>query len=187
MVNQHLRPIRYFSGVPSPVKHPDHVDMVIFRENSEDIYAGVEFLAGSEESDKLVSFLKSDFGIEKIRFTKNVGYSDHTKVSDTKLIASKIALALGASCIERHYTVLEKSKTKDGPISIDSKELKELSDFSKLSRKEMIDSIKNEYPEWEKTLGQLKRDLSHEEILNRDYYRGRFASTLNGKIKYNWE
>ena len=68
-----LRPIRYFSGVPSPVKHPDHVDMVIFRENSEDIYAGVEFLAGSEESDKLVSFLKSDFGIEKIRFTKNVG------------------------------------------------------------------------------------------------------------------
>ena len=50
-----LRPIRYFSGVPSPVKHPDHVDMVIFRENSEDIYAGVEFLAGSDESDKLVS------------------------------------------------------------------------------------------------------------------------------------
>ena len=68
-----LRPIRHFSGVPSPVKHPDHVDMVIFRENSEDIYAGVEFLAGSEESDKLVSILKSEFGIEKIRFPQNVG------------------------------------------------------------------------------------------------------------------
>ena len=68
-----LRPIRYFSGVPSPVKHPDHVDMVIFRENSEDIYAGVEFLAGSDESDKLVSILKSEFGIEKIRFPYNVG------------------------------------------------------------------------------------------------------------------
>jgi isocitrate dehydrogenase len=68
-----LRPIRYFSGVPSPVKHPDHVDMVIFRENSEDIYAGVEFLAGTVESDKLVSILKSEFGIQKIRFTKNVG------------------------------------------------------------------------------------------------------------------
>jgi isocitrate dehydrogenase len=68
-----LRPIRYFSGVPSPVKHPDHVDMVIFRENSEDIYAGVEFLAGSEESDKLVSILKSEFCIEKIRFPQNVG------------------------------------------------------------------------------------------------------------------
>ena len=68
-----LRPIRYFSGVPSPVKHPDHVDMVIFRENSEDIYAGVEFLAGSKESDKLVSILKSEFGIEKIRFPQNVG------------------------------------------------------------------------------------------------------------------
>ncbi|MEK9649856.1 MAG: NADP-dependent isocitrate dehydrogenase [Gammaproteobacteria bacterium] len=68
-----LRPIRYFNGVPSPVKHPDHVDMVIFRENSEDIYAGVEFPAGSDQSDKLVNFLKSEFGIKKIRFTQNVG------------------------------------------------------------------------------------------------------------------
>ncbi len=68
-----LRPIRYFSGVPSPIKNPSHVDMVIFRENSEDIYAGVEFEGGSKESDNLVKVLQNDFGVKQIRFPQNVG------------------------------------------------------------------------------------------------------------------
>ena len=68
-----LRPIRYFSGVPSPVKNPSHVDMVIFRENSEDIYAGVEFEAGSPESDAMVKVLQEQFGVTQIRFPENVG------------------------------------------------------------------------------------------------------------------
>ena len=68
-----LRPIRYFPGVPSPVKSPSHVDMVIFRENSEDIYAGVEFEAGSKESDEMVKILQKQFGVTKIRFPSNVG------------------------------------------------------------------------------------------------------------------
>ena len=68
-----LRPIRYFSGVPSPVKNPSHVDMVIFRENSEDIYAGVEFEGGSEESNRLVKVLQEQFDVNKIRFTEDVG------------------------------------------------------------------------------------------------------------------
>ena len=68
-----LRPIRYFSGVPSPVKNPSHVDMVIFRENSEDIYAGVEFEGGSDESNKLVKILQEQFDVNKIRFTEDVG------------------------------------------------------------------------------------------------------------------
>ena len=68
-----LRPIRYFSGVPSPVKNPSHVDMVIFRENSEDIYAGVEFEGGSDESNKLVKVLQEEFDVNKIRFTEDVG------------------------------------------------------------------------------------------------------------------
>tara|TARA_B100001248_G_scaffold153983_1_gene115855 strand:+ start:1436 stop:2692 length:1257 start_codon:yes stop_codon:yes gene_type:complete len=68
-----LRPIRYFSGVPSPVKNPSHVDMVIFRENSEDIYAGVEFEGGSDESNKLVKVLQEQFDVDKIRFTEDVG------------------------------------------------------------------------------------------------------------------
>ena len=68
-----LRPIRYFDGVPSPVKRPQDVDMVIFRENSEDIYCGVEFEANSNESDKLLKILKKDFDVTKVRFDENVG------------------------------------------------------------------------------------------------------------------
>tara|TARA_B100000963_G_scaffold223675_1_gene195046 strand:+ start:1198 stop:2451 length:1254 start_codon:yes stop_codon:yes gene_type:complete len=68
-----LRPIRYFPGVPSPVKRPQDVDMVIFRENSEDIYCGVEFESGTSESKKMLKTLKDDFGVNKIRFEKDVG------------------------------------------------------------------------------------------------------------------
>ena len=68
-----LRPIRYFDGVPSPVKRPQDVDMVIFRENSEDIYCGVEFEGNSKEAKKLVKTLKNDFEVSKIRFEENVG------------------------------------------------------------------------------------------------------------------
>lgn len=121
------------------------------------------------------------------KFTNNIGYSDHTHVEQTGLIASKIALALGASSIERHFTVLEKDETKDGPVSIKPKQLKELSEFAKLSRYEMISIIKKEYPNWEVTLGNSSRILSTTEILNRDYFRGRFASLVSGKSIYNWE
>jgi isocitrate dehydrogenase len=67
------RPIRYFDGVPSPVKRPQDVDMTIFRENSEDIYCGVEFEANTKESKNLISILKSKFDVTKIRFDDNVG------------------------------------------------------------------------------------------------------------------
>ena len=67
------RPIRYFNGVPSPVKRPQDVDMTIFRENSEDIYCGVEFEANTKESKNLIKILKSKFDVTKIRFDDNVG------------------------------------------------------------------------------------------------------------------
>ena len=67
------RPIRYFNGVPSPVKRPQDVDMTIFRENSEDIYCGVEFEANTKESKNLINILKSKFDVTKIRFEDNVG------------------------------------------------------------------------------------------------------------------
>ena len=121
------------------------------------------------------------------RFTSKVGYSDHTHVERTNLWASKIALALGASVIERHFTVLERDETKDGPVSINPKQLRELADFAALSRHEKMQLIRREYPEWESTLGTPIRPLSHAELLNRDYYRGRFASVLAGNVYYNWE
>ncbi len=70
-----LRPVRYFTGVPSPVKHPEKVDMVIFRENTEDIYAGIEYQQGTPEQQKIVQFLKNEFpkSYAKIRFPDSVG------------------------------------------------------------------------------------------------------------------
>jgi len=67
------RPVRWFEGVPSPVTNPQNVDMVIFRENSEDIYAGVEWQAGSPEAQKVIKFLTQEMGVTKIRFTDNCG------------------------------------------------------------------------------------------------------------------
>ena len=68
-----LRPVRWFTGVPSPVKNPGDVDMTIFRENSEDIYAGIEWKAGSPEANKVIKFLKEEMGVTKIRFDQDCG------------------------------------------------------------------------------------------------------------------
>jgi isocitrate dehydrogenase len=68
-----LRPVRWFTGVPSPVKKPQDVDMTIFRENSEDIYAGIEWKAGSAEANKVIKFLKEEMGVTKIRFDEDCG------------------------------------------------------------------------------------------------------------------
>ena len=68
-----LRPIRYFQGVPSPVRNPEKTDMVIFRENSEDIYAGIEWEAGSDEANEVIDFLTKKMGVSKIRFIENCG------------------------------------------------------------------------------------------------------------------
>lgn len=68
-----LRPVRYYKGTPSPVKHPEKTDMIIFRENSEDIYAGIEWVADSAEANQVISFLKDTMGVEKIRFSEHCG------------------------------------------------------------------------------------------------------------------
>src|SRR6184192_4925023 len=68
-----LRPVRYFQGVPSPVKRPELVDMVIFRENSEDIYAGIEWQAETEEAKRVIAFLQGEMGVKKIRYPQTSG------------------------------------------------------------------------------------------------------------------
>ncbi|MGB1907693.1 MAG: isocitrate/isopropylmalate family dehydrogenase, partial [Spongiibacter sp.] len=67
------RPVRWFEGVPSPVKEPGKTNMVIFRENSEDIYAGIEWKAGTPEADKVINFMQEEMGVTKIRFPQNCG------------------------------------------------------------------------------------------------------------------
>ena len=91
-----LRPIQYFTGVPSPVKHPEKTDMVIFRENTEDIYAGIEWAAGTDEAAKVIQFL-SDMGMrKKIRFPENcaIGIKPISPEGSTRLIRKAIQYAI---------------------------------------------------------------------------------------------
>src|SRR6188768_2207435 len=83
-----LRPVRWFNGVPSPVKHPENVDMVIFRENSEDIYAGIEWSAESPEAKKVIDFLIKEMGVKKIRFppTSGIGIKPVSREGSERLI-----------------------------------------------------------------------------------------------------
>jgi isocitrate dehydrogenase len=91
-----LRPVRYVDGVPSPVKHPEDVDMVIFRENSEDIYAGIEWEAGSAEVQKVIQYLQQEMGVKKIRFpeTSGIGIKPVSKEGTERLVRSAIEYAL---------------------------------------------------------------------------------------------
>ncbi len=90
------RPVRWFEGVPSPVKHPDYVDMVIFRENSEDIYAGIEWAADTTEADKVIKFLKDEMGVKKIRFDKHcgIGIKPVSKEGTQRLVKAAIQYAI---------------------------------------------------------------------------------------------
>jgi isocitrate dehydrogenase, NADP-dependent len=91
-----LRPIRYYEGTPSPVKHPEKVNMVIFRENSEDIYAGVEWVAGSPEADKVIKFLQDEMNVTKIRFTQDcgIGIKPVSKQGSQRLVRAALQYVL---------------------------------------------------------------------------------------------
>ena len=91
-----LRPVRYFKGTPSPVKHPELTDTIIFRENAEDIYAGIEWEADSAEAQKVISFLQQDMGVKKLRFTEHcgIGVKPMSKPGTERLIRAAINYAI---------------------------------------------------------------------------------------------
>ena len=91
-----MRPVRYFDGTPSPVKHPEKTDMVIFRENSEDIYAGIEWAANSEEVRKVIEFLRNEMGVTKIRFpdTSGIGIKPVSREGTQRLVRKAIQYAI---------------------------------------------------------------------------------------------
>ncbi len=130
-----------------------------------------------------IGFLKKKFG--------KAGFSDHSLgFGKFKNLASKIAIYKGASVVERHITIMDKDKTKDGPVSIHPKDIKEVLNFSKLSEVDQKVYFKENYNyNIQKTFGHIKRNLSYKEILNRDYYRGRFSSydKRSQRMIYNWE
>ena len=91
-----LRPVQYFKGVPSPVKEPEKIDMVIFRENSEDIYAGIEYEAESDKAKKLIKFLQEEMGVTKIRFpnTSGIGIKPVSREGTERLVRKAIQYAV---------------------------------------------------------------------------------------------
>ncbi|RQR23713.1 NADP-dependent isocitrate dehydrogenase [Burkholderia sp. Bp9143] len=91
-----LRPVQYFKGVPSPVREPQKIDMVIFRENSEDIYAGIEWAAGSEQAKKVIKFLQEEMGVKKIRFpeTSGIGVKPVSTEGTERLVRKAIQYAI---------------------------------------------------------------------------------------------
>lgn len=127
-------------------------------------------------------------------FSAHIGFSDHSLVERDGVLASKAAIASGAEVIERHFTILEKDETKDGPVSIKPTHMRELADFAKLSKEEQAAQLEKEMPNWKVVLhGDVNRKLSDAELLNREYYRGRFASPrVEGEndskyMIFNWE
>ncbi len=102
------RPVRWFPGVPSPVREPGKVDMVIFRENTEDIYAGIEFAAGTEEQKKLLHFLETELGVRKIRFpaTSGLGIKPVSREGTERLVRAALRWALANR--RRNFTLVHK-------------------------------------------------------------------------------
>ena len=128
------------------------------------------------------------------KLSNEIGFSDHTSPKDIGLIGSYAAIYFGATVLERHFTILNPNQTKDGPVSITKKEFKEINAFSKLSKLDQKLCLDDKYPEWsEVVVGEPNRNMSKAELLNRSYYRGRFASPRSNSDaniftpRYNWE
>lgn len=121
------------------------------------------------------------------RFTPSVGLSDHSDVDRDGIKASAVALLLGADVIERHFTVLPRDETRDGPVSINPDQLAELVTLAKMDRNQLKDYVKREVGDFGMMIGSGHRDLTQAELMNRDYYRGRFASKVDGEVIYNWD
>jgi sialic acid synthase SpsE len=131
--------------------------------------------------------------LNRIKFLKKlnnlVGLSDHSNVEKNKYKIVALALQMKISVIEKHFTILDKKLTKDGIVSANPKQLKEIVNLSKLNKFSLNEYIKKNIKKYEikKIMGKEIRRLSDLELLNRDYYLGRWVSITHGTKKYNWE
>ncbi|MDC1140173.1 N-acetylneuraminate synthase family protein [Candidatus Pelagibacter sp.] len=123
------------------------------------------------------------------KFTNKVGFSDHSLgFIKNRNLASMMAVYLGAEYIERHITILDKDKTKDGKVSIQPDDIRKIKIFSSLSKSKQLNFLKKKFEFNIKRLrGNKYRKLTREETLNRDYYKGRFISKIGSREIYNWE
>ena len=124
------------------------------------------------------------------KLSRNVGFSDHSNPDLYSYDLSALSKTLGATWIERHFTILKKDATKDGVVSVNPKQLNELRKTLDTPNNQILHYIKKKYGQKKlnKILGSENRELTNQEKLNRDYYQGRFiAKTKSGKIVYNWD
>ncbi len=122
------------------------------------------------------------------KFCSVVGWSDHSLIERDGILGTLAAIYYGAQVIERHFTLLPADQTKDGPVSVTPEHVIEMKKFDELDQDEMRHSLKAIFPDFEVTLGNANRELSTDELKNRDYFRGRFASKLpSNQTVYNWE
>ena len=120
------------------------------------------------------------------KYSSKIGWSDHTLFESSGHTAAMAAAWIGADLVERHFTIQKKNKTKDGPVSINFKETKELIEFFKLKKNDLFKELNKYNSDWQSTL-KIHKKLTHEELLNRNYYRGRFAvKKEGGGYLYNW-
>ncbi|OVE76451.1 hypothetical protein BVX97_01025, partial [bacterium E08(2017)] len=116
-----------------------------------------------------------------------VGFSDHSLVERDGLKACAVAFLLGADVIERHYTVLKPDESRDGPVSINPEQLKELVELGKMTDDELSSYVEDNVGDYSAMLGSPDLPLSDEELLNRDFYMGRFMNRVGDMTFGNWE
>lgn len=154
-----VRPVQWFKGVPSPVKEPGLVDMVVFRENTEDIYAGIEWMQGTDEAKKIISFLEKEMGVKKIRFpeTSSIGIKPVSKEGTERLIKSAIDYAIANK--RKSVTIVHKGnimKFTEGGFK----------DWGyAIAVKEYGDKIYT-WPQYDKTVAEKGRDAGDAEMKN---------------------
>jgi N,N'-diacetyllegionaminate synthase len=125
-------------------------------------------------------------------YSRSIGFSDHSSVAKTGTTASKAAIYKGATVVERHFSILPETETRDGPVSINGAQLAELAAFAARSPAEQLLELEARHPGWQTCLGSNTHALGDAELLNRAYYRGRFASPVSDttdrtRMVYNWE
>ena len=121
------------------------------------------------------------------KLSATVGISDHSNPDLYKYKIIAASILLGASVVEKHFTILDKDKTKDGVVSANPSQLKEISNLCKMNLENLDSYVSENVKEFEIMKGKETRELTETELLNRDYYQGRFASKKNNNLIFNWE
>jgi isocitrate dehydrogenase len=177
-----VRPVRYIAGVPSPMKHPEKVNMVVFRENTEDVYAGIEWARGTKETERILAFLKSDMGID-IRKDSGIGIKPISETGTKRLVASAIRYALENGL--QSVTLMHKGnimKFTEGAFKQWGYEVAEESFGDRtITEADLWDQYGGRYPEEKVIIKDRIADMMFQQVLLRpDEYQVIATPNLNG-------